>query len=213
MRSIASVIRTTALVWAVPIAARAQSQTLKDVFKNDFLVGAALNPRQFFETDAKGAALIKAQFNTISPENSLKWEVVHPQLGRYDFTDADQFVAFGEKNKMFTVGHTLVWHSQTPRWVFQDSAGQPLTRDALLARMHDHIRTVVGRYKGRIRGWDVVNEALNEDGTMRKSPEPCLPGPRESLPPAQPTIHKNRNDIHRLPSRESGKATRDFLSA
>jgi endo-1,4-beta-xylanase len=63
-----------------------------------------------------------------------------------------------------------VWHSQTPRWVFQDAEGKPLTRDALLARMRDHIRTVVGRYKGRIHGWDVVNEALNEDGTLRRSP-------------------------------------------
>jgi len=71
---------------------------------------------------------------------------------------------------MFIVGHCLVWHSQTPRWVFQDDQGNPLTRDALLERMHDHIRTVVGRYKGRIGGWDVVNEALNEDGTMRQSP-------------------------------------------
>jgi endo-1,4-beta-xylanase len=71
---------------------------------------------------------------------------------------------------MFIVGHTLVWHSQTPRWVFQDSTGKPLTRDALLARMHDHITAVVGRYKGKIKGWDVVNEALNEDGAMRRSP-------------------------------------------
>jgi endo-1,4-beta-xylanase len=70
---------------------------------------------------------------------------------------------------MFIVGHNLVWHSQTPRWVFQDDKGNPLTRDALLERMHDHIKTVVGHYKGRIGGWDVVNEALNEDGTMRKS--------------------------------------------
>jgi endo-1,4-beta-xylanase len=71
---------------------------------------------------------------------------------------------------MFIVGHCLVWHSQTPRWVFQNDAGEPLTRDALLARMRDHIMTVVGRYKGRIGGWDVVNEALNEDGSMRQSP-------------------------------------------
>ena len=71
---------------------------------------------------------------------------------------------------MFIVGHTLVWHSQMPRWVFQDANGKPLTRDSLLARMHDHIATVVGRYKGRIKGWDVVNEALNEDGTLRSSP-------------------------------------------
>src|SRR5215213_2989242 len=170
MRSATSTLLMTAVVAVIPIVAHAQRQSLKDVFKNDFLVGAALNPRQFSEEDAKGAALIKEQFNAISPENSLKWEVVHPQVNRYDFSQGDQYVAFGDKNKMFTVGHTLVWHSQTPRWVFQDSAGRPLTRDALLARMRDHIQTVVGRYKGRIKGWDVVNEALNEDGTMRRSP-------------------------------------------
>jgi endo-1,4-beta-xylanase len=71
---------------------------------------------------------------------------------------------------MFIIGHTLVWHSRTPRWVFQDANGAPITRDALIQRMHDHIATVVGRYKGRIKGWDVVNEAVEEDGTMRRSP-------------------------------------------
>jgi endo-1,4-beta-xylanase len=95
---------------------------------------------------------------------------VHPQPGTYDFAAPDQYVAFGEKNGMFVIGHTLVWHSQTPRWVFQDANGKPVSRDTLLARMRDHIQTVVGRYKGRIKGWDVVNEALNEDGTLRRSP-------------------------------------------
>jgi endo-1,4-beta-xylanase len=71
---------------------------------------------------------------------------------------------------MFIVGHCLVWHSQVPRWVFEDAEGKTLTRDVLLDRMHDHIRTVVGRYKGRIGGWDVVNEALSDDGSMRPSP-------------------------------------------
>ena len=70
---------------------------------------------------------------------------------------------------MFIVGHNLVWHNQVPAWVFHDDDGNLLTRDALLARMRDHIHTVVGRYKGKIQSWDVVNEALNEDGTMRQS--------------------------------------------
>jgi len=152
-------------------AVQAQSaSTLKDAFAGVFRVGAALNANQFTERDAKGAALVKAQFNTTTPENVLKWEVVHPQPTTYDFGQSDRYVAFGEANGMFIVGHTLVWHSQTPRWVFQDANGAPLTRDALLARMRDHIQTVVGRYKGRVKGWDVVNEALNEDGTMRRSP-------------------------------------------
>jgi endo-1,4-beta-xylanase len=107
----------------------------------------------------------------------LKWEVVHPEPGRYDFAPADRYVQFGERHGMFTIGHTLVWHSQTPRWVFENAQGQPLTRDELLARMKDHIETVVGRYKGRIKGWDVVNEALNEDGTLRQSPWMRIIGP------------------------------------
>jgi endo-1,4-beta-xylanase len=71
---------------------------------------------------------------------------------------------------MFIVGHTLVWHNQTPAWVFRDDKGNPVDRETLLRRLHDHIATVVGRYKGKINGWDVVNEALNEDGTLRPSP-------------------------------------------
>jgi endo-1,4-beta-xylanase len=144
--------------------------SLKEAFAGDFRIGAALSPKQFDEGDAAEVALVKRQFNTITPENVLKWERVHPRPGQYDFGPSDAYVAFGTRNGMFVVGHTLVWHSQTPRWVFQDSAGKPLTRDALLARLRDHIRTVVGRYKGRIGGWDVVNEVVDEDGTLRKSP-------------------------------------------
>ena len=143
---------------------------LKDAFRDAFMVGTALAPPQFGERDTASVALITHQFNAISPENVLKWERVHPQPDRSDFAPADEYVAFGERHGMFIVGHTLVWHSQTPPWVFQNAQGQPLTRDELLARMKDHITTVVGRYKGRIKGWDVVNEALNEDGTLRESP-------------------------------------------
>lgn len=144
--------------------------SLRELYKGHFLVGAALNERQFKGEDPAADAIVRTHFNTISPENVLKWEIVHPRPGGYDFTLPDAYVAYGEANRMFVIGHTLVWHSQTPRWVFEDSAGKPLTRDALLARMRDHIRTVAGRYKGRIKGWDVVNEALEENGTMRKSP-------------------------------------------
>jgi endo-1,4-beta-xylanase len=87
----------------------------------------------------------------------------------YDFTNADRYVAFGESNHMAIIGHTLVWRSQTPRWVYRDTNDEIVTREVLLERMRDHIQTVVGRYKGRIRGWDVVNEALAEDGKLRRS--------------------------------------------
>src|SRR5256885_4364937 len=112
---------------------------LKDAFKDAFRIGTALAPRQFNEVDTLSVALIKTHFNQISPENVLKWEVVHPRPGVYNFVPSDQYVAFGERNNMFILGHTLAWHSQTPRWVFEDSAGKPLTRDVLLERLRDHI--------------------------------------------------------------------------
>jgi endo-1,4-beta-xylanase len=167
----------TILRWAAPVvvvaaglAAPAQAPTsLKDAFKNDFVVGVAINSAQITGQDTRDDALVAAQFNSISPENALKWENIHPQPGKYDFDLADKYVAFGQTHRMFIVGHCLVWHSQTPAWVFHDDKGNLLDRDALLARMRDHILTVVGRYKGRVQSWDVVNEALNEDGTLRPS--------------------------------------------
>ena len=144
--------------------------TLKEAFGGAFLVGAALNPGQFSGRDSLGAALVRTQFNSVTPENVMKWEQIHPEPGRYAFEAADRFVEFGTENDMFIVGHTLIWHNQTPRWVFEDDAGEPVHRDTLLARMRDHIHTVVGRYRGRVHGWDVVNEALNEDGTLRRTP-------------------------------------------
>jgi endo-1,4-beta-xylanase len=157
------------LAVGVIVAARDQP-SLKDAYQRAFLVGAAVNADQFTDRDARGAGLVKLQFNSITPENVLKWEHVHPQPGVYNFDLPDRYVAFGEKNHMRIIGHTLVWHNQTPRWVFEDDKGNPVDRDTLLNRMREHIHTVVGRYKGRVSGWDVVNEALDEDGTLRQSP-------------------------------------------
>ena len=145
---------------------------LKDVFKKDFLMGAAINEADTTEPAAVNCevALIQKHFNSISPENVLKWESIHPAPDKYNFGSGDRYVEFGVKNGMFIIGHNLIWHLQTPAWVFQDEQGTPLNRDALLLRMHDHIFSVVSRYKGKIGGWDVVNEAVNEDGTLRPSP-------------------------------------------
>jgi endo-1,4-beta-xylanase len=153
-----------------PQTAPAPPLTLQQAFSDAFLVGAALNQAQFSGADTASARLAVEQFNAISPENVLKFEVVHPRPGQYDFAPADQYVAFGEQHHMFIVGHTLVWHNQTPRWVFQDADGRPVSRDTLIARMRDHIASVVGRYRGRVNGWDVVNEALDDDGGMRRTP-------------------------------------------
>lgn len=165
-----------ALIGAVALAS-AQQPTLKDAYNGCFLVGAALNPSQFTGENARQAALIKAQFDTISPENVLKWERVHPQPDKYNFGPSDQYVDFGQQNHMFIIGHTLIWHSQTPKWVFEDANGNPVSRKVLLKRMRDHIQTVVGRYKGRVNGWDVVNEVVSDDGTMRQSPWMKIIGP------------------------------------
>ncbi len=153
----------------VSIAASAQD-SLQAAYQRCFRVGVAINKAQVEGKDPRGEAIIAKEFNSISPENVLKWKAIHPKLGVYDFVPADAYVAFGEQHKMLIIGHTLVWHEAVPDWVFQDPNGKPLSRQALLDRMHEHILTIVGRYKGRIRGWDVVNEALADDGSLRDTP-------------------------------------------
>jgi endo-1,4-beta-xylanase len=142
---------------------------LKEIFKNDFMIGAALNRRQFSEEDSRAMPIIHTHFNSITPENQLKWQYVHPSPNKYDFAGSDRYVEFGEKYGMYIIGHTLVWHRQTPDWVFEGENGQPAGREMLLGRLKDHIKTVVGRYRGKIKGWDVVNEAIDADGTMRQT--------------------------------------------
>lgn len=172
--------------------------TLKDAYKNHFLIGAAVNRsivtgtpgRRNPEQLAQDVALLKEQFNQIAPENDLKWQLIHPREGRdgYNFESADAYVDFGLSNNMSIAGHTLVWHSQTPNWVFQGTNPPPVSaadagtnanrrggfgrytgprasREELLQRMHEHIQTVVGRYKAKVKVWDVVNEALADGGT------------------------------------------------
>jgi len=151
--------------------ASAQQPALKDALRNDFHIGVAINYAQTFERNERDSALIKAQFDSLSPENALKWEPIHPKPDAYNFAAADRYVEFGQQNHMWIIGHCLIWHNQTPKWVFEGTDGKPATRDQLLARMREHISTVVGRYKGKINGWDVVNEAISdEDGSLRKSP-------------------------------------------
>jgi endo-1,4-beta-xylanase len=157
---------------AVPFHLRAQdaAPALKDLMPPGILVGAAINQRQSDGVDTAGVAIITKQFDATTPENLLKFQSVHPAADRFTFDAQDRYVAFGESHGMTVIGHNLVWHQQTPAWVFAGENGAPADRDTLLARMREHITTVVGRYRGRIHGWDVVNEALAEDGTLRDSP-------------------------------------------
>jgi len=151
------------------VAVAQKKTTLRKAFKKSFLIGAAINIRQMNGQDSLAKPLIANEFSSISPENDLKWAVIHPQPNEYKFETADKYVALGESNKQFVIGHTLVWHSQVPNWVFVDDSKALVTKEVLYQRMKEHIETVAGRYKGRIGGWDVVNEALNDDGTMRNS--------------------------------------------
>jgi len=208
-----TLLTATLLAFGTSVRAADQGPTLKVAFKEHYLVGTAVNRsmvtggtgfRRSADQSAKDIALLKEQFNQISPENDLKWQSIHPRQGAdgYDFGPADAFVNFGVSNMMYVVGHTLVWHSQTPNWVFAGTNPPPASvtnaapavtantnapatnrfgrggfgpgfgggfgrfngprasREELLQRMREHIHTVVGRYKGRIKSWDVVNEAI-----------------------------------------------------
>lgn len=158
----------SAILIAVTAAAQ-QPTSLKQAYQGDFYVGAAMNTAEISGQDQRSDAIILDQFDSISPEDALKWAIVNPEPGKYDFSSGDQYVAFGVQHHMWIVGHNLVWHNQVPAWVFRDKNGKLLTRNALLQRMKEHIFLEVARYKGKIQSWDVVNEALNEDGTLRQS--------------------------------------------
>jgi endo-1,4-beta-xylanase len=166
---VAAVIGFQFVNLAVVADAANELPRLKDVYKDDFVVGTCISNAQLDGKAPQRLALAAEQFSTITPENCLKWALVHPEPGKYDFERADKYVEFGEKNGMFIVGHNFVWHNQTPGWIFEGADGKPADRDTVLARLKDHIQTVMGRYKGRIKGWDVVNEAIDDNGRMRET--------------------------------------------
>ena len=144
---------------------------LKDYYADNFLIGVALFPELFDESLSD--ELIRSHFNSLTPENDMKWALLHPTLDTYRFDRADRIVEYTQANDIKLIGHTLVWHSQLGRGVFtkKGSEGQNdlVDGETLLSRIKDHIFTVAGRYKGKVHGWDVINEALNEDGTLRET--------------------------------------------
>ena len=133
-----------------------------------FRVGTALNARQFTKPSAAELKAIAGTFTSITDEDALKPENLQRVKGKFTFDAADRFVAFGEKHKMKIIGHCLVWANQTPAWMTRRADGSPLPREEAVANMKAHISAVVGRYKGRIHGWDVVNEAWGGDGKLRE---------------------------------------------
>ncbi|MGI6672843.1 MAG: endo-1,4-beta-xylanase [Limnochordia bacterium] len=127
---------------------------LKDIYAEDFLIGFAARSDYWLDEP------LLQHFNAVTAENMMKWEALQPRPGDFRFAQADNLILYAEEHGMKVIGHTLIWHNQTPAWVFQDDQGKEVSREVLLARMEEHIKTVVGRYKGRVKGWDVVNEAI-----------------------------------------------------
>jgi endo-1,4-beta-xylanase len=144
-----------------------QAQLLKELYKDAFLIGTAVNPVITSGTDRITRDTVIAHFNSITVENVMKAALINPRPGVFNFGPADDFVAFGEKNGMFMIGHTLVWHNQCPAWFFTNAAGKPNSKEEQIERLRAHIETVAGRYAGRVHAWDVVNEVIDEDGNYR----------------------------------------------
>ena len=141
--------------------------SLREAYRDDFLMGTAVNEAIVSGADRAARDIVVWQFNSITAENVMKAEPLNPRPGVYNFGPADAFVSFGESNGMFIVGHTLVWHNQTPAWFFQDEQGKPKSHEAQIERLRQHIETVAGRYAGRVHAWDVVNEVIDNDGSYR----------------------------------------------
>ena len=138
--------------------------SLSQKFENDFLIGAAINEDQILKKDEKSLSIVQKEYNTITPENSLKWMFIEPNPGNFNFDVSDKYVEYGLKNNMHIVGHALVWHSQ-----LADYMNNVKDSTTMYYHIKNHINTLAGRYKGKINTWDVVNEALNEDGSLRQS--------------------------------------------
>ena len=151
--------------------------SLQSTLGKHFLIGVAVDTRLPAGQDPAAEAIVKEQFNQVVAENCMKGEVNHPEVNRFDFTDGDKLVDWAQKNGKTVIGHCLVWHSQPPKWMFTDANGKPVSREVLIGRMYNHIMTVVTHYKGKIKGWDVVNEAFEDDGSYRKSPYYNIIGP------------------------------------
>ncbi|HSQ27796.1 MAG TPA: endo-1,4-beta-xylanase [Anaerolineales bacterium] len=131
--------------------------------KHDIRIGTAVSANLL--KDEAYAVLLSNEFNMVTPEVDMKWENIHPEPDRFDFTKGDTIVAFAQIHQMALYGHVLVWDLQLPAWVTQ---GQ-FTRDQWIDLLCTHIKSVVGHYRGKIYAWDVVNEALDESGKLRNT--------------------------------------------
>jgi endo-1,4-beta-xylanase len=147
-----------------------RSQGLAAAWRDAFRIGIAVSNQTLDRQIPEHLDLIAREFNSVTAENAMKWGVIRPDGLNWQWDRADRLVEFAAANDMYVLGHTLVWHSQIPQSVFAGADGTALTRDALLGRMEEHIGALVGRYRGRVQAWDVVNEAIDEGNGWRRSP-------------------------------------------
>jgi endo-1,4-beta-xylanase len=160
-RTFLSAIAAATLAGSFRLARAQTIQSLKDAYSKDFLIGSALGGRLPNSYNAKELALITSQFNAATPEVCMKPRPLHPKEGTWHFDEADAYVDFCQHNNIVAFGHTLMWHEDCPDWFFEDGK-KPAPRKLVLERLQNHIQTILLRYKGRIRGWDVVNEAISD---------------------------------------------------
>jgi len=161
-----SLLRATANSESLNNQGEKQSDTLSLrtlAAKQNFHIGSVVQARYLREE--KYSVLVKEQFNTIVPENEMKFETIHPEPDVYNFEPADEIASFAEENNLFLRGHTLVWEQQLPQWLL----GKNYRKEGYKAILKDHIFNVVAHYKGQIYAWDVVNEALDENGLFKNS--------------------------------------------
>lgn len=152
------------------MAGNAFSQkTLKSAYADAFMMGCAINSQIVSGRDSRSTEIILQQFNAVSPENDMKAEVIHPRPDTWNFEPADRFVKFANDNNLWSLGHTLVWHNQTPDFFFNHPDGTPKTKDEMVETMRSYIEKVAGHFAGKIDAWDVVNEIIDNDGSYRKT--------------------------------------------
>jgi endo-1,4-beta-xylanase len=162
LRAAAAAMFAAAFACAMPAAATDTLRTLAQSAGIRF--GTAVDV-EVLGTDAAYARLLAREFDLVTPENAMKFSIVHPARDRFDFTQADALVAFAEAHDMRVNGHVLVWHQQLPDWLTQGS----FNTDELKAILREHIQTLVTRYRGRVASWDVAAEAVGEDGRLRET--------------------------------------------
>ncbi len=190
----------------------AQEQSLREAARaSGLLIGVAVRPVQLSE--AAYASTLAREFNMVEPEDALKWEIVHPQPQSFDFSQADQVVDFATRHSMKVRGHTLVWHRQNPKWL----TDRKYTSAELAQILEQHIKTVVGHYRGKIFAWDVVNEAFDElhPGELRSTIWRDQPGiaiaMTENDTGASPDPRALSNRVHSQPAARSSQQSYSYI--